>query len=693
MGKLGPYSTARSTNPVTSLLAFYLLPLVFILITSPFPDFFEGQELAYAELVRLAMQPNEALQVPPRMTGWSPRGVRGLSLPVNQVALTSKATRGSQDMSSVGTCVGPRFTLAYHVEHTMLTRDKLAFDDHGHVFVCPWFLPEEEHSEVSLVALDLQTGQRKWNFSEPIVSTMFFGRSAEPIVRQGCGVPLVLTNSVAEGGEPQFQIVYHSTRMKTHALKATDGTVVWSVSTNVPPAENDLEANRIVGGLVHLVKTNTLLGMTRDGYMFALQRDTGELQCETKQLFCETVESIDRAESVEDEEEEVNALRGERFQLLNVKQSKSACKRLSPIAMASSADEETFPRVFVLADNTLYAVDVLEKLDYYDEMPLRFSLLNVSYELPSVEGEVPPPSIALSSAFVFVGHAEGQIHAIYTNNLTLAFTLTVPTTPVLSVVFAVDENALYASTAGGMVKFDLETREQAWQHVHVNEEDDYYNDKQQVRMVNSPTAGFMLTANGVLLAVEAVKYHAPHMLLGVAGVALLDRHTGELRSMTLQNEIESIGELSVGLDGSVFGTLNPLQRKQFEYEGTQHEWKGGWVRFKSLNMVELARDSVCAAWKRIENALLYEPGWFSSTVQGSEEAGREDAKQALMLAWQSYVATQVAKKRSATMDLIAETVKQEQSTAQDSGGFTFMKTLRPHVEQACLALDAIASPT
>lgn len=705
-GELGPYSTSHSASFVSSAFAFYLLPLLFVLVTSPFPGF-DSDAAPHAVLVDRALAfalGSEATL----LTEWQPNGMRHTALPSSPLAMSSKATRRLQDSFTVGLAVGPRFDLAYHTEpHSLVlggTSSKPVFDDQGSVFFCPVHskasstgvggeeeVGEDVEAEISLVVLDLQTGKRKWNYSEPVEQSMFFGRANEPIVRAGSGTPLLLLSG-GEGEEAAGggTVVYHSTRLKTHALRAGDGTLVWTAPNGkVPPRPKQFDANRIVGGLLHLPLTDSLVGLTGDGYVFALDRATGVGHCEAKQIVCELASGGSAGEEAAAEEEaaagEEDLLRGPHFASVKVAHP-PACGKLSALAQvflpSPDGDGETQgrTRLFVMEDSSLFAIDVLPKLDYYDEMPHRLEKLDKQFDFPAAPST---PVVVVASDLVLVGDAVGGITGIDPETLASKFKMALPPglgeAPVQSLVFAQDEHAVYATTRHGACKFDLDTQALVWERVHLSPWEG------GVAVVTSP-AQVVLTANGLLLAVEAVGEGDQEELLGVSGILLLDRHSGEQRSLHLAPKVESISALSVGIDGSVFAVMDPTRRVP-SGEGAGDEWKGGLVRFKSRNFLELARDAACASGKRMENALQYEPGWFQGSTSRAEAAGREDAKQTQMLAWQAFVATQMAKKRVGGMDQISALVKQQQ--VQEEPGFAAMHQLLAPVQQACEELRAL----
>ncbi|KAH9256034.1 hypothetical protein BASA81_005810 [Batrachochytrium salamandrivorans] len=647
---LGPYSTSHSASFVSSAFAFYLLPLLFVLVTSPFPGF-DSDLAPNSVLVDRAL--TFALGSEPTLvTEWQPNGMRH-TVPSSPLAMSPKATRRLQDSFIVGLAVGPRFDLAYHTEPYSLvlgSSSRPVFDDQGNVFFCPFHSKSstastgegqegEEEAEISLVVLDLQTGKRKWNYSEPVEQSMFFGRANEPIVRAGSGTPLLLLSGEEEEGGGGT-VVYHSTRLKTYALRAGDGKVVWTAPNGqVPPKPKQFDANRMVGGLVHLPLTDSLVGLTGDGYVFALDRATGLGHCESKQLVCELAveeEMVTGEEEVVEEE----LLRGSHFASVRITHP-PACGKLSPLAQvflpSSDLDGETQgrTRLLVLEDSTLFAIDVLVKLDYYDEMPYRLEKLDKQFDLSAAPST---PIVVVASNLVLVGDVLGGITGIDPETLASKFKIALPPalgeTPVQSLVFAQDEHVVYATTRNGACKFDLDTQALVWERVHVSPSEG------GVAVVTCP-APIVLAANGLLLAVEAVGAasleEGSSLLLGVSGILLLDRHSGEQRSLHLAPKVESISALSVGIDGSVFAVMDPTKRlpDTVGEEGEGGWWKGGLVRFKSRNFLELARDAACASGKRMENALQYEPGWFQGSTSQAEAAGREDAKQTQMLAWQA----------------------------------------------------------
>jgi hypothetical protein len=125
-----------------------------------------------------------------------------------------------------------------------------SFDDAGNLYMTP-LLP---HEPILMVSLDPDTGARR--FVVPL----------GPGQRGGGAVPLVLRDPEA-GGEVVYAISYERL-----IATRTDGTPVWDMPSGLGAAS---AADQSPIGLSYVPSADAIVGLTRDGFVYLLDRRTG----------------------------------------------------------------------------------------------------------------------------------------------------------------------------------------------------------------------------------------------------------------------------------------------------------------------------------------------------------------------------------------------------------------------------------
>ena len=134
-------------------------------------------------------------------------------------------------------------------ETDMLIISAVTFDGEGNLY----FSPIRPREEVVLVSLEPEMGQRRW---------------AIPGIGYGAGSPMLLNDP----DRPGEQLVYLGLYDEAMAVE-TDGTVLWRVPTGLnAPAEDPFALSF---GLNYHPGADALVAITRDGFLYALDRRTG----------------------------------------------------------------------------------------------------------------------------------------------------------------------------------------------------------------------------------------------------------------------------------------------------------------------------------------------------------------------------------------------------------------------------------
>ncbi|HEY0301726.1 MAG TPA: PQQ-binding-like beta-propeller repeat protein, partial [Rhizomicrobium sp.] len=188
---------------------------------------------------------------PPARTAWRPQGCRGVSVGAPPFAARNAwRTLHSDERNSdeVEVAYAPRFAAGWLAEAQTWNPTGPVFDSAGNLY----FAPFQAHEGVALISLDPNTGTRRWAIPAP---------AGTPIG----GAPLVLGDPDAPGAE----VIYQARHDRALAVR-TDGSVVWDVATGVPgPVQGGgFGANYHPGA-------DAIVGLTRDGYVYALDRRSG----------------------------------------------------------------------------------------------------------------------------------------------------------------------------------------------------------------------------------------------------------------------------------------------------------------------------------------------------------------------------------------------------------------------------------
>jgi len=567
--------TRAPPDRAAALCLFYVLPLSLLFVAYVAAT----TRSAYLFLVRLPTLTDDELFTPPAApvaTAFKPTGLRLAASAHSAHVAVPRVTRMHRE--SVGrdghsmAVVAPAFELTGAWEAEMTMRGGV-LDDTGGLLFAP------QSGNASLVAIDAVTGARRWALG------LLDGE--EP----GGGVPMLLA---AEDGKGM--VVFHATRHRAYALRASDGSKVWGpIPTGLGEGRGGME------GFTFHASTDSVVGLARDGSLFALARATGARVAETKRLPCVPPRSRpDSGECV------LHAM------------AASPSGRFFVVATARDDQDEN---VDGLADRAaLYVFDLVQG-EADSSLPLR---LRVTSQLVMGDGvaDVGAPAVTPDGKLLLLGDRFGHLTAFDTESLAAAWSVDGLGKGLVRVAAAGDEDglAVYATTDSSVVK--VAAREDGKAPVVVWRRESLF-DAFDSRVVALAATVPSVVSNGVVLGVRLVTTPRAFVSDTVVrgGVALLDRATGATRWFAFAAEAVA-GEVLVGDAGALFALHDPLARSGNELGRPPLP---GLSRFAARVDGSAVREALCMAVDRIDNALATtQGGWLSSPPPGAEAAVRDD---------------------------------------------------------------------
>jgi hypothetical protein len=188
---------------------------------------------------------------PPGRTEWKPTECRATDPAHSTYA--SRATWRSLHSDEVNTdevslAYPPMFEPGWLAEPSTWNPTGPVFDDAGNLY----FAPFSAHEDVVMISLEPVNGTRRWAIPRT------------PGTVAGSGTPLVLDDP----DHPGEQIVYLGLYQRVLAVD-TDGTVVWDQPTGLPGTPTG------VFGVNYHPGADAIVGLSRDGYIYAVDRRTG----------------------------------------------------------------------------------------------------------------------------------------------------------------------------------------------------------------------------------------------------------------------------------------------------------------------------------------------------------------------------------------------------------------------------------
>ncbi|MCW5891086.1 MAG: PQQ-binding-like beta-propeller repeat protein [bacterium] len=552
------------------------------------------------------------LPVPPP-TSWKPDDCR--SVPFSHPALLPRTgfRRAHGDLEStdeVELAYAPVYAREWSVEPNLYQVTTPAFDGAGNLYMTP-LLP---HEPILLLSLD-PSGARR--FVVPLA----------PGDRGGGAVPVVLRDP--DSGD---EVVYVNRYDRVVAVR-TDGTLVWDAPTGLAPATT---ADQGPIGLAWVPNADAIVGLTRDGWVFLLDRRTGSPVVPPLQLpgertpprssnvppaLAATVDTLLQPLIAYPPGFSVvgliEVLLGGNSEVANNLSVDPRTNRLWIAASARDAEDGTVDGVSELG--AVYRFDVVHD-------GTAWTLQEICHRnFPG--GSASTPSLGQDGRRVYLGDDAGALIALDAADCSDAWTVQLDAQIFGSVATTSNGREVFASSASGIFQvFDDGTSgRRGW-----TAELDLYDvppDLADYRGLNLLLAG--VGANGLLIQTGVGRQVGTLSLPVRTGIAHVDRLTGRARWFADGLE-ESLGAMSTGPDGALYLPQAPLRRAFSLALGlTAEPLVGGVSKWSSTRDDLLARDAACAAADRAANAWTHRRTCLPSALADLEQV---DALRAQMLA-------------------------------------------------------------
>lgn len=526
---------------------------------------------------------------PPGRTAWRPIGCRTPD-PSHPVLASRGAWRSlhSDEVNTdeVSVAYAPVFAADWTAEPMTWNPTGPVFDDAGNLY----FVPFQPHEPVALVSLEPTSGARRWSVANA---------TGTPV---GSGTPLVLEDP----DRPGDQLVYVGRYDRVLAVR-TDGTVVWEMPTGLggAPVGGGFGVNYHPGA-------DAVVGLTRDGFVYAVDRRTGALVLDPPyQLPGEpsppgpplaaprSVQACAEAElgKLADLQgrkisEAIDVLLGNGVEVANYFSIDAATGRLWIAATAPDAEDGTVDGVSRLG--ALYALDLVPHGPGWR--------LEEACHASFAGGSASTPALRRDGSRVYVGDNVGTLFAIE-RDCSVAWAVSLGSQITGSVGVAADNGEVYAST-GGTIHQVIDRGASAtlgWSAVL-----DVFDLLSGQVITNQTIAG--IGANGIAFQAGAAVVFGATRLTLTTGVGLLDRLTGAVRWFAGGLD-ESVAVMSTGPDGALYMGNSPLRRlfsvclAQIGVIATPVAPPVGGIRkYAPADPARELRDAACAADDRARNA-------------------------------------------------------------------------------------------
>jgi len=555
-----------------------------------------------------------------KLTDWKPSGIptagpMSATVPVLNTFHTMHGSINNTDQLMIVTA--PEQKLSWVAETQFYVPEGPSIDQQGNLYFSP-FRPNED---VSLVALDGKTGERRWTL--PAHGDI-----------SGSGATLILNSP-----EHNQEVIYHSTYQNIWAV-TTDGDILWTQKTGLS-WDTDESASPHAWGVNFVPGLNALSVVTGNGKVMLFDRLTGRalLDGAFDLPGAPAVSNYDArppkfvrnwadeaAEEQFGKSENTNGLFttitdiifGGGREVTNFYASDPISNRLYVAATAPDELDGTKDDISELG--ALYALDIVATTEGQYK-------LDIGGRFDFDGGTGATPSVSNDGQKIFTTDDHGNIIAL-ARDLTEIWRVNVGEKIAASPAIGSDNGEIYAITMHKIVKVqdNGDSAELAW-----DADIDMFPDFNSINAL-TPT----ITANGVAVSIGAVKsYGRVDLMVGV-GLGLLDKDTGKVISFVEAAE-ESIAVTVLAPDGGYAIGHSPTRRLAAKgiLGDNADDIIGGVARYVPTNPELVARDAVCMAvryterqqsYSKIDNAQAYE--WDTKQInvlvnQAENALGRE----------------------------------------------------------------------
>jgi len=544
-----------------------------------------GLAILSAATVARAQTSTPKTFAPPAKTKWKPVGCRAVPatdpvLPAHNLWSNIHADTAASDGTSLA------FTPMMHEDWTAETATYNptgpVFDSQGNLYFSP-FIPYEN---VVLISLNPTDGARRWAIA---------GKGAPP----GGAAPMVLRDPNA----PATEIIYLALYDRALAVR-TDGTIVWDVPTGLTRG-SAAAIEYLASGVNYLPAADAIVGLTGDGYIFLLDRETGARLLATpyqlpgqrspvvppslpeslttaadvlfRQFVNVPVKSLTRFTAI---------LLGNDVEVANMFAVDPRTGRLWVAATAPDAEDGAADGRSSLG--ALYGLDAVSGASGYT--------ITEACHRSFDGGSASTPTLDAEGTRIYLGDNFGKLLAI-DSACQDVWEVDLGSQIFGSVAASADNHEVYASTQAGIFKvIDEGTQGRvAW----TAQLDVYDLVGEQLNLnMNLVATG----ANGLAFQAGAGTLLNNVAIASTIGAGVLDRDKGTVRSFAPGGE-ETVAVMSTGPDGALYLGNSPVRRLFGQVLGVSPApLRGGITKFAPERLDLLVRDAACAAQARAKNA-------------------------------------------------------------------------------------------